>query len=116
MSAVQSSTASYVHLFVFFLLVPGFNPAWFGHYGFLEDEGLVRQAGEKHLRCAPFCWCSEGRLRSWYEDGARDCRHVLPGVGSMGRTGGPALGPADRSLLSSAYCGTDAGAATAATG
>jgi hypothetical protein len=24
------------------------------------------------------------------------------------RTGGPALGPADRSLLSSAYCGTDA--------
>jgi hypothetical protein len=68
MSAVQLSTASYVHLFVFFLLAGvvwslrrGFNPAWFGHYGFLEDEGLVRQAGEKHLRCAPFGWCSERR-------------------------------------------------------
>jgi hypothetical protein len=30
------------------------------------------------------------------------------------RTGGPALGRAVRSLLSSACCGTDAGAATAA--
>jgi hypothetical protein len=61
-------------------------------------------------------------------------RHVLPGVVSMGspewsvpcvrtgcsprgtnaRTGGPVLGPAERSHLSSAYCGMDAGAATAA--
>jgi hypothetical protein len=41
MSAVQSSTASYVHLFLFSFLVTDFNPAWFGHYGcFLEDEGL----------------------------------------------------------------------------
>jgi hypothetical protein len=39
-----------------------------------------------------------------------------PPRGTDARTGGPALGPADRSLLSSAYCGTDAGAATAATG
>jgi hypothetical protein len=64
MSAVQSSTASYVDLFVFFLLVTGFNPAWFGHYGFLEDE--------EHLRCAPFGWRSERRLRSWSEYGACD--------------------------------------------
>jgi hypothetical protein len=64
------------------------------------------------------------------------CRDVLPGVGAWGvqqkngpspvyepdasprgtdvRTGGLALGPADRSLLFSACCGTDAGAATAA--
>jgi hypothetical protein len=34
--------------------------------------------------------------------------------GTNARTGGPTLGPADCSLLSSAYCGTDAGAATAA--
>lgn len=40
--------------------------------GFLEDEELVRQAGEKHLQHAPFGWCSERRLRSWSEDGARD--------------------------------------------
>jgi hypothetical protein len=85
---------------------------------------LVRQAGGKYLRCAPFGCCSERRLRSWFEDGACDVR---PGVGSMGipewsvpvcepdapprgtdaRTGGPALGPADRSLLSSACCGTE---------
>jgi hypothetical protein len=119
MSAVQASTASYVHLFVFFLLVTGFNPAWFvGHYGFLEDEGLVRQAGEKHLRCAPFGWCSERRLRNWFEDGACDVQtHAArcgehgestvyepdaPPRGTDARTGGPALGLADRSLLSSA--------------
>jgi hypothetical protein len=36
-----------------------------------------------------------------------------PPRGTDARTGGPALGPAERSLLSSAYCGTDAGAATA---
>jgi hypothetical protein len=122
---------------VFFLLVTGFNPAWFGHYGFLEDEGPVRQAGKKHLRCAPFGWCSERRLRSWPEDGACDVQtraarcgehgesrmvrplctnRMLPPRGTDARTGGPAIGPADRSLLSSADCGTDAGAATAATG
>jgi hypothetical protein len=39
-----------------------------------------------------------------------------PPRGTDARTGAPVLGPADRSLLSSAYCGTDAGAATAATG
>jgi hypothetical protein len=39
-----------------------------------------------------------------------------PPRGTDARTGGPALGPADRSFISSAYCGTDAGAATAATG
>jgi hypothetical protein len=39
-----------------------------------------------------------------------------PPRGTDARTGGTALGPADRSILSSAYCGTDAGAATAATG
>ena len=61
-----------VHLFLFFLLITGFNPAWYGHYGFLEDEELVRQAGEKHLQHATFGWCSERRLRSWSEDGARD--------------------------------------------
>jgi hypothetical protein len=37
-----------------------------------------------------------------------------PSRGTDARTGGPALGPADHSLLSSACCGTDAGAATAA--
>jgi hypothetical protein len=37
-----------------------------------------------------------------------------PPRGPDARTGGPALGPADRSLLSSAYCGTDTGAASAA--
>jgi hypothetical protein len=31
-----------------------------------------------------------------------------PPRGTDARTGGPALGPTDRSLLSSAYCGTDA--------
>ena len=86
MSAVQSSTASYVHLFVFFLLVTGFNPAWFGHYGFLEDEGLVRQAGEKHLRCAPFGWCSERRLRSWSEDGACDVQTRAARCGERGES------------------------------
>jgi hypothetical protein len=39
-----------------------------------------------------------------------------PPRGTDARTGGPAIGPADRSLLSSADCGTDAGVATAATG
>jgi hypothetical protein len=39
-----ASTASYVHLFVFSLLVTGFNPAWFGHYGFLEDVGREASA------------------------------------------------------------------------
>jgi hypothetical protein len=56
MSAVPSSTASYVHLFVFFLLVTGFNPALFRHYGFLEDEGLVRQAGEKEASAVCTFW------------------------------------------------------------
>ena len=37
-----------------------------------------------------------------------------PPRGTDARTGGPALGPADRSLLSSSCCGTDAGVATAA--
>jgi hypothetical protein len=37
-----------------------------------------------------------------------------PPRGTDARTGEPAPGPADRSLLSSACCGTDAGAATAA--
>jgi hypothetical protein len=37
-----------------------------------------------------------------------------PHRGTDARTGGPELGPADRSLLSFADCGTDAGAATAA--
>jgi hypothetical protein len=37
-----------------------------------------------------------------------------PPGGTDARTGGPALGPATRSLFSAAYCGTDAGAATAA--
>jgi hypothetical protein len=37
-----------------------------------------------------------------------------PPRGTDSRTGGPALGPADGILLSFAYCGTDAGAATAA--
>ena len=37
-----------------------------------------------------------------------------PPRGTDARTGGPALGPADGILLSFAYCGTDAGAATAA--
>ena len=86
MLAVQSSTASYVHLFVFSLLVTGFNPAWFGHYGFLEDEGLVRQAGEKHLRCAPFGWCSERRLRSWSEDGACDVQTRAARCGEHGES------------------------------
>jgi hypothetical protein len=86
MSAVQSSTASYVHLFVFSLLVTGFNPAWFGHYGFMEDEGLARQAGEKHLRCAPFGWCSERRLRSWSEDGARDLQTRAARCGEHGES------------------------------
>jgi hypothetical protein len=85
MLVVQSSTASYVHLFVF-LLVTGFNPAWFGHYGFLEDEGLVRQAGEKHLRCAPFGWCSESRLRSCSEDGTRAARRGEHGESRMVRS------------------------------
>jgi hypothetical protein len=39
-----------------------------------------------------------------------------PPGGTDARTGGTALGPADRYLLSSACCGMDAGAATAATG
>jgi hypothetical protein len=89
---------------------------------------------EKHLRCAPFGWCSERRVRSWSEGGACDVQtraarfvrcgehaesssrmvHPLyepdaPSRGTDARMGGPALGPADRSLLSSAYCGTDAG-------
>jgi hypothetical protein len=34
--------------------------------------------------------------------------------GTDAKTGGPALGPVNRSLRSSAYCRTDAGAATAA--
>ena len=42
------------------------------------------------------------------------CEPDAPPRGTDAKTGGPALGPADRSLLSSAYCGTDAGAATAA--
>jgi hypothetical protein len=128
MSAVQSSTALYVHSFVFFLLVTGFNPAWFGHYGFLEDERLVRQAGEKHLRCAPFGWCSERDYGAgpkmahvtadtccqvWRAWGVQDGSSTVyepnaPPRGTATRTGGPALGPADRSLLSSVYCGTDA--------
>jgi hypothetical protein len=79
MLAVQSSTASYVHLFVSFLLVTDF-----GHCGFLEDEGLVRQAGEKHLQCAPFGWCGERRLRSWSEDGARDVQTRAARCGEHG--------------------------------
>jgi hypothetical protein len=85
MLAVQSSTASYVHFCVFSLLallVTGFNPAWFGHYGFLEDEELVRQTGEKHLRCEPFGWCSERRLRH-VKMGHVTCRYMLSNVGSM---------------------------------
>jgi hypothetical protein len=81
--AVQSSTASYVHLFVFFFLVTGFNPAWFGHYGFLVDEGHVRHADEKHLRCT-----LAGAVKEDYGAGLKmghaACTHVLPGVGSMG--------------------------------
>jgi hypothetical protein len=71
-----------------FLLVTGFTPAWFGHYGFLlEEEGLVRQAGEKNLRCAPFGWCGETkRLRSWSEDGACDVQTRAARCGEHGES------------------------------
>jgi hypothetical protein len=84
MLAVQSSTASYVHVFVFFILVTGLNPAWFGYYGFLEDEELVRHAGDKHLRCAPLAGAVKEDYGAGPKMGHMTCRHVLPGVGSMG--------------------------------
>jgi hypothetical protein len=84
MSAVQSSTASYVHLFVFFLLLTGFNPTWFGHYGFLEDEGL----SAKRARSICSVHLLAGAVKEDYGAGPKmghvTCRHVLPGVGSMG--------------------------------
>jgi hypothetical protein len=52
-------------------------------------------------------WGVQNGLSPVYEPDA-------PPRGTDARTGGPALGPADLSLLSSACCGTYAGAATAA--
>ena len=66
-----------------FLLVTGFNPAWYGHYGFLEDEELVRQASEKHLQHAPFGWYSEKDYGTGLKMVHVTCRHVMPSVGSM---------------------------------
>ena len=80
MLTVQSSTALYVHLFVFFLLVTGFNPAWFGHYGLLEGE-------EDCPPCILEASALAGAGKEDYRAGPKmvhvTCRHVMPSVGSM---------------------------------
>jgi hypothetical protein len=43
-AVVNCIVCTFVYVFLFV------TPAWFGHYGFLEDEGLIRHAGEKQLR------------------------------------------------------------------
>jgi hypothetical protein len=58
-AVVNCIVCTFVYVFLFV------TPAWFGHYGFLEDEGLVRHAGEKQLRRWSNCkgtsvFCQEG--------------------------------------------------------
>jgi hypothetical protein len=92
----------------------------------------IRGLSAKRARSICSVLLLAGAVKEDYGAGSKmgnvTCIHVLPGVESKGspermlpprgtnaRTGGPALiGPADRSLNSSACCGTDAGAATAA--
>jgi hypothetical protein len=69
----------------------------------------MRSLSAKRTRCICGVHLLAGAVKEDYGAGPKMgyvmCRHVLPGVGSMGspegtdvRTGGPALGPTDRSL------------------
>jgi hypothetical protein len=111
-------------LLCFLLLVTGFYPVWFGHCGFLEMK--KRRSGKGHLLHAPR-WCTERGLRTGLKMAHVLCRHVVPGVGSVGSPGFYAVCKSNRCEdgmtcartsgrchVSSACCGMDAGAATAA--
>jgi hypothetical protein len=109
----RSSAALDVHSFVFFLLVTGFNPAWFGHYGFLEDEEACPPSvqgassvctiwlvqGEKTTELVQrwFAWHADTRCQVW---GAWRVQNGEPSVyepnapplGTNAKMGWPALG------------------------
>ena len=53
-------------LLCFLLLVTGFYPMWFGHYGFLESKKLA--CGDR-ATCTTMVHCE--RTTDWFEDGAR---------------------------------------------
>jgi hypothetical protein len=100
---------------------------------FGDEEACLWRSGEWHLRHAPR-WCTERGLQTDLKMAHVLCRHVVPGVGSVGSPGfyavcKPNAPPPSRDrcedgmtcarisrrcLVSSACCGTDAGAATAA--
>jgi hypothetical protein len=61
-----------------FLLVTGFNPAWFGHNGFLEDEGL----SAKRARSI----CGVHLLAEQDEDGACDVQTRAARCGEHGES------------------------------
>jgi hypothetical protein len=73
-------------LLCFLLLVTGFYPVWFGHCGFLEMKKLAWRSGEGQLRHASR-WCTEIGLRTGSKMAHVLCRHVVPGVGSVGSPG-----------------------------
>jgi hypothetical protein len=74
MLVVQSSTVSYVHLFVFFLLVTGFNAAWSGLW-------KIRGLSAKRARSICGVHLLAGTVKEDYGAGSKI---VLPDVGSMG--------------------------------
>jgi hypothetical protein len=71
-------------LLCFLLLVTGFYPVWFGHCGFLETRSLPAEVG----RGASAACTAYGALREDCGAGLKMahvlCRHVVPGVGSVG--------------------------------
>ena len=120
-------------LLCFLLLVTGFYPVWFGHCGFLETKKLACGGWARSFCGMHRVWCTERRLRTGLKMTHVLCRHVVRGVGSVGspeflccvqtehppsrdrcEDGRTCARTSGRCLVSSACCGTDAGAATAA--
>jgi hypothetical protein len=133
MLAVQLVTASYVHSFVFPHTCHRFLSGVVWSLRFPGDkEACLWRSGEGHLRRAPR-WCTEKGLRTGLKMAHVLCRHVVPGVGSVGSPGFYAVckpnAPPSRDrcedgmtcarisghcLVSFACCGMDDGAVTTA--
>jgi hypothetical protein len=87
MLVVQLVTASYVHSFVFppFCHRLGSGVVWSLRFPG-DEEACLWRLGEGHLRHAPQ-WCTVRGLRTGLKMAHLLCRHVVPGVGSVGSPG-----------------------------
>jgi hypothetical protein len=83
---VGGATRHCIHniLLCFFLLLTGFYLMWFGHCGFLE---MTKLACGDQARSICGGMHHNGALRTGSKLAHVLCRHVVPGVGSVGSPG-----------------------------